>query len=450
LKFVEVGPRSYSRDIDSVTGGTVERKNSEQEIAIKSEGVQPCRKRLISCSRMSSDLHCSIIMMCKPGVNHLFEIRWDRADDASLVSGLSDDESVKSSFDELMELESVVPFDLSSLSQLTIVDPTVFDDDEDEAPYRAPAAPLCQLPEHVLSSIGDFLDVRTLCACRQLNRWSRATFSTNQAGWERRCRELWKEKVHVTHRAEELLNSRTSNSAIDAYRRSLLDAQHRCEVSMKELCFDPKSHTGTVWHFRFKESSGPEWTSVDPWYQGRESRRMVFLLDGTVKQLRQDQTLSLPFADSLQGIDIRWRFVRKPIDLPGRGIGAYVRLSVGGRDVPTYVSQRSPNGNWGFLLENCWGVFASFPLPPKTTTAAAAAAAAAAPLLRRRSPRTRRRLEDISEEDRIPKRRRLNDEDVMADHTLKISNECQWREAFLYNLGASRLPDGNDRMHTEP
>ena len=39
-----------------------------------------------------------------------------------------------------------------------------------------------------------------------------------------------------------------------------------------------------------------------------------------------------------------------------------MRITVGGRDVPTYVVRRSPTGNWGFIMESCWGLYESFEL----------------------------------------------------------------------------------------
>ena len=42
---------------------------------------------------------------------------------------------------------------------------------------------------------------------------------------------------------------------------------------------------GPVWSFRFKESAGPDWTDWDPWWRGEKARKMVFLRDGTVKQI---------------------------------------------------------------------------------------------------------------------------------------------------------------------
>ena len=54
---------------------------------------------------------------------------------------------------------------------------------------------------------------------------------------------------------------------------------------------------------------------------------------------------------------MRWRFVKSSMDLPSCPDGAYIRIMVGGKDVPTYVVRRSPNGNWGFIMESCWGLY---------------------------------------------------------------------------------------------
>jgi hypothetical protein len=52
-------------------------------------------------------------------------------------------------------------------------------------------------------------------------------------------------------------------------------------------------------------------------------------------------------------IEMKWRFVTHPLDLPDWPEGAYVRITADGRDVPTYVVHQLPNGNWGFILESC-------------------------------------------------------------------------------------------------
>jgi hypothetical protein len=187
-----------------------------------------------------------------------------------------------------------------------------------------------------------------------------------------------------------------------------------------------------------------------------------------------------------------WRFLTRPMDLPTRETGSYVRFSVGGRDVPTYSVRRSPTGNWGFVMESCWGIYASFELPAIQVAAAAAAAVNATAAVNAsntnnnysrhhrgavRQERTRRRLrrtengavwvdeaEDEEEDDahaaihnnisgpdadiagiNARERARIDGEaSLREDASLLITNEIQWREAFLYNVGARVLPEGDE------
>ena len=286
-----------------------------------------------------------------------------------------------------------------------------------------------------------------------------------------------------------------------AYRVSSSDAKERDTITIEELCYDantssPSSsssartantvsrkrlfveetsrhahgedqkvnpHSGHSFHgpvfsFRFKEAAGADWTTWDPWWNENEARTMVFLKDGTVKQIvprsalhqssdgedfntntssdavvvgeddrirDEDRSngyvLCSPFSDGLDvtdssnrmaegihdrrrpKIEIRWRFVSDPIDMPSRPEGAYIRLTVGNRDVPTYVVRRSPTGNWGFCFESCWGLFASFELPLNNN------------------------------------HHQSND---LQDSALSVTSSVQWREAMLYNHGAVTLPEG--------
>jgi hypothetical protein len=110
--------------------------------------------------------------------------------------------------------------------------------------------------------------------------------------------------------------------------------------------------------------------------------RWCSLSDGNVKQISQSHDSNLfsldpPFSDatqestsmesdsdgSISHFEMTWRFVEQPMDLPKRRSGSYIRITVDGRDVPTYVVHRSPTGDWGFVIESCWGVFSSTPLP---------------------------------------------------------------------------------------
>lgn len=109
-------------------------------------------------------------------------------------------------------------------------------------------------------------------------------------------------------------------------------------------------------------------------------------------------------------IVMKWRFITNPLDFPPRKeTGGFLRLIVGGREVPTYVVRRLSHGNWGFILESCWGVFSSFDVTNKTTTHG----------------------------DSYMKSFR---EDPQWN---TINTEIQWKEAMLYNNGANTLPERN-------
>jgi hypothetical protein len=180
---------------------------------------------------------------------------------------------------------------------------------------------------------------------------------------------------------------------------------------------------------------------------------MVFLEDGAVKSLiegddienmedprfrRQEATLIDP------PVTMSWRFLSRPLDMPARPEGSYIRFTVGGRDVPTYCVHRSPTKNWGFVMESCWGIYASFELPKR-------------PKNRRERIRLRRAQDprgnwfnvEVEEDDSSvegdantdggsPAHRLLIDDDSFA-----VTSGLQWKEAFLYNFGARTLPEGD-------
>ena len=331
------------------------------------------------------------------------------------------------------------------------------------------------LPDEVVCRMFGFLNVESLCSARCISKRLGRLASQDEAGWLDICVSTWQKKAHVCWRAIQL---KESHGAMIAYKESCHDGRHRHEITPTELCFDPISGSGTVWYFRFKETAGPAWTSLDPWYAGLGARKMVFLRDGTVCQLLPNLTgsedaskpndsflLEPAIFDALDQtttqsrIEMKWRFVLEPMDLPTRTRGAYIRLHVGGRDVPTYSVRRSPTDNWGFVMENCWGVFASFPLPRQQPFRRPARIR-----LRRTSEGIGRwfnvnELESDSEEDVADDTLQHIGEDgnicscnlhadasLLDDSSLTITNRQQWREALLYNYGAVSLPEGDNAV----
>ena len=269
-----------------------------------------------------------------------------------------------------------------------------------------------------------------------------------------------------------------------AYGESIRDAHERQNVDDDELCYDPVSHTGTVWSFRFKSTAGSNWTDNDPWYSGGGARQMVFLKDGTAQQLAttamKDDTsatstvkkaarkLIAPFSDVQQnqqnqhqqhqqpvlgdgtaapGIVMTWRYIDRPLDNPSGPKGSYIRINVSGRDVPTYFCQRAPEefGNWAFVMDSLWGMFASFVIPRRRQ------------VLRLRRTTTGARWLNVHEEmDSDGSDAEDNSENntntsschlgrLLSDAKLPTTIRRQWKEALMYNTGSWRfLPQGEE------
>jgi hypothetical protein len=313
-------------------------------------------------------------------------------------------------------------------------------------PFTFPAS---ELPDELLCRVASFLDAPTLINARCVSTKFKLLLSANEAGWPLHCQQLWSQRLHVAPAAKRMVWGTNANGSVlparEAYLLSCTDAW-RNQIADDELCYD--QNQGTVWSFRVKEAAGAEWTAFDPWHAGEEPRRMVFLRDGRVCQIADNGELRLPYPDAMNagGVEVRWRKVQRPLidGAPHCGTGAnvaYIRLRVGGRDVPTYIVRRH-RSNWGFLMENCWGIFASFPLPRKTPQAAVAprneteiSSSLNATINAQRLLSTRR----------CPARNATTDLEFLSDDsTLVVTSRWQWREAMLYNLGANTLPDGPD------
>lgn len=329
------------------------------------------------------------------------------------------------------------------------------------------------LPVDALCHMFQFLDVASLCHVRACNTELCDAVSKDNAGWTDRCNRLWSRKANVCPTARNLLtqsnminydSSHDICAAMEAYTFAINDAAIRNEISMEELCFDGSSNNNAavVWSFRFKESAGNDWTSWDPWWNGQDARKLVFLRDGTVLQayprgvgdcvttLSGTQLFDV-FSERAGAevpaprIEMKWRFVNHSLDLPLRPNGAYVRITVGGRDVPTYVVRRSHNGNWGFILESCWGMYASYEMTPQVLPSS----------FLERNRRSLRRtgngrwveVEDSDDEDDrgMQRERMRNVRRRIAlfeeESTMTQDGYSQWREALLYNIGAVILPE---------
>jgi len=180
----------------------------------------------------------------------------------------------------------------------------------------------------------DFLDgpdlVRTIGVS---SLWK--SVASSDAVWGKQCQRLWRDKVFVP----ETLRSTSSCSRIRAYWDSITDAR-REHITEEELC-------SLTWYCRMKGWAGENWTNSDPWWQGKPASTREFNADGTTYSVDRG-----PGA---------WRFVKDSSGRTGPW-GSFVRMSRGGRDFPTHFVSRFEK-NWGWILQNCWGFSASFPLP---------------------------------------------------------------------------------------
>ena len=137
---------------------------------------------------------------------------------------------------------------------------------------------------------------------------------------KKKRRRLNKSPVRSSSSSRSSSVARRSYGAMGAYRVSSSDATERDTITIDELCYDTSSppssagrnsntasrkrlfvddgdddpkfkpHSGhpfqgPAFSFRFKEAAGADWTAWDPWWNGKEARALVFLRDGTVKQI---------------------------------------------------------------------------------------------------------------------------------------------------------------------
>lgn len=357
------------------------------------------------------------------------------------------------------------------------------------------------LPDDLLCKVTSFLDVKSLLRMGCCNQHFYNLIKRNEAGWEGLCEQLWASKIHAPNFVIE--KNKKGINFKQAYVESIKDAKLRQYLTMEELCYDPDAETGTIWSFRFKEAAGADWTSFDPWYNHLPCRKLVFLKDGTIQQYTPpmqeereatDQQQRIPVGGSLSdpNIEMKFRFIAKPIDFPEKEIGSYLRISVAGREVPTYIVRRSPTKNWGFVMESCWGLFASFELPPRFIPTnddnddninnssnsnnnhqqqnvrepdqshhERQQEQGEEPRRRLRRTENGARWVEVQENgeeilessspyqrtrSRMPPTTRRRNPDLLLtdDSDLIITNEIQWREAFLYNVGARVLPEGDN------
>jgi len=132
--------------------------------------------------------------------------------------------------------------------------------------------------------------------------------------------------------------------------------------------------------------AGEDWTLSDPWWNSKVPTKTWFFPDGTMKRD--------PLPPSVPPDGFKWKFVAESCGRK-RPVGSFVRIN----HYPTYHVSRFKN--WGFIMQSCWVLFTSFPMPPKG-----------------KNP-------------------------DLEDENLDITFENQQIEAFAYNAGLGQLFDGD-------
>ncbi|CBN74588.1 conserved unknown protein [Ectocarpus siliculosus] len=247
-----------------------------------------------------------------------------------------------------------------------------------------------------------FLDARDIGACGAANRFLHKA-AGDEGVWRAARDRLWEGKVFVPE-------SSRAMRAKEGYIASLRDSK-RTWLHAEEL-------TSFSWWFRFKQQAGEAWTAQDPWYRnekGCTSEPASSAGRGPTLPPRWGKTtgerwrvlpwrpcgagaegglqarphgsasrrhVAAPREDesAFQGVEknedddggggcfaakanISWRFVGRTGRRTGP-TGSFLRVSIGGREVPTYIVSRH-RSNWGFLLESCWTVYTSWEMPPR-------------------------------------------------------------------------------------
>lgn len=118
-----------------------------------------------------------------------------------------------------------------------------------------------------------------------------------------------------------------------------------------------------IWSFRFKREAGSSWRRLDPWWRrSGEALQVRFDPDGRMRSVG-------PTLLGEPSPNFTWRFKRSsgsrhPRLSKQRPWGSFVQVTGPWGKFPTLVCRRHES-NWGFVLESCWAIYTSFPMPAR-------------------------------------------------------------------------------------
>jgi len=206
--------------------------------------------------------------------------------------------------------------------------------------------PLPVLPKDSLVQAFCYLALKDVARCARVCKdWH--LYSKDNAVWMHLCDRLWRDKAYVPKR----IRAMKQGNALHAFCESLRDAKREHPTREELLLFE--------WRFRFKESAGQHWMQIDPyWSHDHKGSKVAstivrkFKADGTLERLDSFEAMR-EFSGSEQGF--RWSVKEVEGDA-----NLIKRIQV--NHFPSYVSSRHPE-NWGFLMQSCWVLWTSFPMP---------------------------------------------------------------------------------------
>ena len=207
-----------------------------------------------------------------------------------------------------------------------------------------------------LSSISAVLELADLARLSTVNQFFATSVKADRGLWDSICAKTFHGKACVASEAKRL---RTDGDPRSALRVALADSR-RATLTEEEIC-------SFEWNFRFKEAAGPGWCEEDPYWQGAEGgpAKIKFgpLTERGYPASEQTGQVSASGFEMLTQRRLLWSWARS------RGPhGGHVQIRVDGMRVPTYVvSRHAPN--WGWLMQSCWVLYTSFPMPARGTDA---------------------------------------------------------------------------------
>ena len=113
-----------------------------------------------------------------------------------------------------------------------------------------------------------------------------------------------------------------------------------------------------------KESAGEDRKGRDPWWQGEPARRSRYFIDGRTERIEEGDKDEVGEVSHARVDSVAT--VRGGMSGPYTQVAAETQVAVeaarhGSREVPTKIVYR--HANWGWIMDACWSVSTSFPMP---------------------------------------------------------------------------------------